>query len=301
MMRTFFSEWRFPTVAVALMTAAVALMGAMLLVPPSAGSAYAFAEEFKRLCFGYDAVSGGIEWAYLWMFLVQPLLMCGLIVLLWRSPLSAAWKRHRGQLLRWAGVTVILTVTMGLSLPAIYPVEVPDDPTKFPGNAIRTALPAAPFDLENQEETPISLDSLDRVIVVTAVYASCVDTCPLILQQIKEAVAGLSPEEIEQVTVLAISMDPAKDTPAMLSMTADHYKVSAPRFNLLTGDPEYVATVLDRYGFVRKRLPNGEIQHANLVHVIDREGLIAFRFSLGPIQKAWLTEALRLTIGEGAA
>ena len=300
MLRTFFEGWRFPITAITLLVGAVVMMGATLVIPPTAGAAYAFAEEFKRWCFGYDAATGEFEWAYLWMYLVQPLIMAGLIFIVWRSPVRSAWTEIRGRVLRWSALTLVATASFGFTLPALFPSETPADPSVFPGDSIRTSLEAAPFDLVNQDRDPVSLAALrGRVVIVTAVYASCGDTCPQIVTQIKTSLAQLTAEERADVTVVSITLDPVKDTPEMLGMMAEIHGVKAPEFNQVTGDPAYVEALLDRYGFARRRNEDtGAIEHANLVHVIDREGRIAFRFSLGPLQQAWLTDALRLVVAE---
>lgn len=302
MMRSFFEGWRFPVAAVTLLLGAVVLMGSTLLVPPSAGAAYAFAEDFKRWCFGYDAATGSFEWAYLWMYLVQPLLVAGLILVVWRAPVAWAWHFIRGRVVRFAALVLLATASLGFTLPAMFPPSTPADTSAFPGDSIRTALEAEPFELVNQASQPLRLADLrGRIVVVTAVYASCHDTCPQIVTQIKTSLSELSPEERAQVTVVAITLDPRKDTPEMLAMMADLHGVEAPSWNSVTGEPAVVESILDRYGFARVRNEEtGAIEHANLVHVIDRDGRIAFRFSLGPLQQAWLTEALRLVINESA-
>jgi protein SCO1/2 len=42
----------------------------------------------------------------------------------------------------------------------------------------------------------------------------------------------------------------------------------------------------------------GLIDHANLFILIDREGRVAYRFTLGERQQDWLGNALRLLLGE---
>lgn len=303
MVRSFFEGWRFPVVAVTLLAAAVALMATTFLIPPSAGAAYAFAEEFKRWCFGYDAEAGTVEWAYLWMFLVQPLIIGGIILIVWRDPVREALRSARSRVVRWSIVTLILTFSAGFAMPSFLPQPDPEGPADFPGNDIRTSLDAAPLEWVNQESETLSIHALrGRVVVVTSVYASCHDACPQIISQIKTSLSELSDHERDQVTVVAITMDPVKDNPRMLALLAEVHGVKAPSFQLGTGDPAYIEDRLDRYGFVRRRNDEtGVIDHANLVHVIDREGRIAFRFSLGTTQQAWLTEAIRLLVGEPAA
>ncbi|MFT5142380.1 MAG: protein SCO1/2 [Rhodothermales bacterium] len=176
------------------------------------------------------------------------------------------------------------------------------DPTAFPGNRIRTAVPAAPFGLINQESDPVALEDFrGDVVLVTAVYGTCEDTCPLIFRQIKSAVALLTEAERRDLHVIAFTLDPETDTPEMLAMMTKVHGVEAPLFNTVTGDPAYVNQVLDRYDFRRWPGANGVIEHTNLIQVIDRNGDIAFRFTLGALQESWLTESLRLVLAEPLA
>ena len=297
--KEFISGWRFPVVIITMILGTVALMAAVLLIPPSAGSAYAFAEDFKTLCFGYDRSTGDMEWAYVWMFLVQPLILASLIGLVWRAPLVFAWDQVRGAAMRTSAGTLMAVSVLALTVPGLVSAGPVADPTEFPGSRIRTAVPAATFSLINQESQPIDLAALKGdVVIVTAVFATCGDTCPLILTQLKSAAAKLSDAERGDLHVIAITLDPETDTPAMLAMMAKQHGVEAPLFNTVTGDPDYVNEVLDHYDFRRWRNDAGVIEHTNLINVIDRSGHVAYRFTLGDLQQAWLIEALREVIAE---
>ncbi len=297
--REFISGWRFPVVIITMILGTVAFMAAVLLIPPSAGSAYAFAEDFKTLCFGYDRNTGTMEWAYVWMFLVQPLILAGLIGLVWREPLVFAWDEFRGPAMRTSAVTLMAVGLLALTVPGLVSAGPVSDVSEFPGARIRTAVPAATFSLINQESQPIDLEAFEGdVVIVTAVFATCGDTCPFILRQIKAAVSELTDSERADLHVVAITLDPKTDTPAMLAMMAKQHGVEAPLFNTVTGEPEYVNEVLDRYDFRRWRNEYGVIEHTNLINVIDRTGHIAYRFTLGSLQQDWLTEALHEVIAE---
>jgi protein SCO1/2 len=139
------------------------------------------------------------------------------------------------------------------------------------------------------------------VVVVTGVYAHCVSTCPMILLQAKSVLAELTPEERASVTVVAVTLDPERDRPPELAALALRNGVHAPSFRLATGDPAAVGATLDAYGISRRRdAESGVIDHANLFAVIDRDGRIAYRFTLGELQRDWLARALRLLIAEEA-
>ncbi len=299
--REFISGWRFPIILISMIGSTVLLMGAVLLIPSSAGPAYAFAEDFKVLCFGYDPASGSMEWAYVWMFLVQPLILAGLMALVWRDPLTRAVSESRAALLKTVAGTGCFVVVLAAMVPFILQPDPGFASESFPGERIRTSVPSAAFQLTNQHDQSFEMASTrGQIVVLTAVYATCGDTCPQILQQVKRAVGALSSEEQEQVTVVTLSLDPETDTPAMLTMIAEQHGLSSDVFQLLTGAPEKVDRILDDYGFRRWRNERGIIEHANLIHVIDREGLIAYRLALGDVQAVWLEEAMKQLIAEPA-
>jgi protein SCO1/2 len=138
-----------------------------------------------------------------------------------------------------------------------------------------------------------------QVVILTAVYASCPHTCPQILTQAKRAIASLSDEERESLRIVAVTLDPAKDTPEALADLATRHGLDAPLYNLVTGEPAEVEAVLDSMGIARERDPQtGIIDHANLVLLLDRDGRIAYRLTLGR-QERWLVSALRVLVKEG--
>ncbi|MFT5142381.1 MAG: hypothetical protein ACI80V_002373 [Rhodothermales bacterium] len=93
--KEFVTGWRIPVIVVTVIMGTVAFMASVLLIPPSAGAAYAFAEDFKTLCFGYDRTTGAMAWTYVWMFLVQLLILASLVLMVWRAPLVSAWTTSR--------------------------------------------------------------------------------------------------------------------------------------------------------------------------------------------------------------
>src|SRR5690606_7319407 len=117
--------------------------------------------------------------------------------------------------------------------------------------------------------------------------------------QAKAAVAALTDAERADLTVVGITLDPARDTPAVLAAMADGQGVAAPLYRLATGEPAVVEALLDRLDVSRRRDPEtGVIDHANLFLLVDRQGRIAYRFTIGDRQQSWLTSALRLLLRE---
>jgi protein SCO1 len=270
----------------------------MAFVPVSDTAWGAFAEDFKVWCFGYDPETGSIQWIYLFMFTINPLILSLVILFVWSEPLGAVFKSPR-LINKQASLASLLVLSVSVSFLLMY--EVPgEEELEFRPEAIRVSLTPPEFELINHKEEIVRLqDYKGKVVILTSVYASCADTCPMILDQARKTLDMLTPEERDEVVLMAITMQPEKDTPELLSQIARFYRLEEYSAHLLTGDIDYVNSVLDKLNVSRyQREDSFDIDHANLFLVIDREGTLAYRFTLGERQQDWMTQALRLLIGE---
>jgi len=99
--------------------------------------------------------------------------------------------------------------------------------------------------------------------------------------------------------VVAVTLDPERDTPEGFRELAQRHNVSAPGFQLLTGAPGTVNPLLDLLDISRSKNPEtGDIDHANLFIVVDRSGRMAYRFSATGPQSRWVSDALHLLVAE---
>ena len=75
------------------------------------------------------------------------------------------------------------------------------------------------FELSNQYGQKVSLaDFRGQIVVLTFVYTSCSDTCPIVTSHLKKLYDMLG-EQVECVVFLAVSGDPKRD--ALLKMFYD--------------------------------------------------------------------------------
>lgn len=297
-LESFFSSWRFPVFMLSVLFFFALLVIVTILIPVSDSVAGTFAKEFKTWCLGYDPATGEIESIYFIIFLVQPTILSLFIWAFWHKPLMGLVQKGGKIAVPYISSALILVISIGLTLPSLYATtdkgELP-----FPAQDLRTEITAPSFTLTNQDKENISLEEYrGDVIMVTAVYASCAESCPLILEQAKEVLNNLDKNETEQLQLMALTMDPNNDTPGMLKMTADHYELTGSNQHLLTGEAEYINDILDQLNIPRQRREDGAIDHANIFVLIDKKGKIAYRFTLGDRQKKWLLKATRLLIEE---
>jgi protein SCO1/2 len=81
------------------------------------------------------------------------------------------------------------------------------------GLILKPPKPAPPLSLHNYTGRPVSLAAYrGRAVLVTFVYTHCPDVCPLIVANLAAAQRGLG-REAAKVKILAVTVDPRRDTP----------------------------------------------------------------------------------------
>jgi protein SCO1/2 len=137
-------------------------------------------------------------------------------------------------------------------------------PTGFAG-AVRPQIPPQDFRLRDEEGRVVRLsDFRGRVVVLTFLYSTCRDTCPVMAQQIRAALADLD----VRPAALAVSVDPANDTPARARTFLARQHLTG-RMRFLLGAERQLAPVWRAYGIAPQR--HGR-DHSAYVVVIDASG-----------------------------
>jgi protein SCO1/2 len=129
------------------------------------------------------------------------------------------------------------------------------------------ASPAPPrdFSLRDQDGQLASLAQYrGRPVVLTFMYSTCRDTCPVTAQQIKGALR----EVHSTVPVLVVSVDPANDTPTNAKRFLLKQGLTG-KMRFLLGATAQLAPIWDAYGIQ----PQGKgFEHTAYVLLIDRTG-----------------------------
>jgi len=294
--RRFFAGTGFP---LALLSAACVyelFLLAIVFAPETTGAWGGFAREFKQWCFRYDARTGGMEWAAVWVMLVEPAFVTGVAMMLWRRALvplrtRAAWRQHRAAA---AGGALAASVAMAALFVYGRPAAGADAPLPFPGERIRTHLAAPAFSFVDQTGRPFALGELrGRVVLVTGIYAMCSISCPEILRETRTLLESLPAADRAHVAIAALSLNPEEDTMELMSRVTAAYGFTHPEFRYLNGDPAAMHAALTSLGFAPVKNPRtGVIDHGNLFLVVDPQGEIAYRFTLDARHRPWLREAL---------
>lgn len=145
--------------------------------------------------------------------------------------------------------------------------------------------PAPDFTLTDHRGQTVRLgDFRGKAVALAFIYTSCPDVCPLIAENFRVAYELLPAEARGNVALLAITLDPARDTQqALQEFTALHRLADNPSWFALRGDPETLQRVWQAYGVYPGTSPatpsafgtptvGGGEGHTDAIYIIDPEG-----------------------------
>jgi protein SCO1/2 len=141
-------------------------------------------------------------------------------------------------------------------------------------------IAAAPnFVLTSQDGKRIALQELrGKVLAITFIFASCVDTCPLLTAKMAGIQHRLGADFGSKVFFVSITVDPERDTPAVLKRYSEAFKANYAGWAFLTGTPAEIRNVTKSYGIYHKKTPRGDVDHTFLTSLVDRSGTLRVQY-----------------------
>lgn len=164
--------------------------------------------------------------------------------------------------------------------------------TGFAGALRPPRIPVKPFRLRDQDGRPAALaDYRGRVVVLTFLYSTCRDTCPVTAQQIRGALDRVGGD----VPALAVSVDPAGDSPARARRFLARQHVAG-RLRFLLGTRAQLTPVWRAYGIQPQ---DRGFEHSAEVVVLDRSGRQRVGFPVSQLTPEGLAHDIRRLGGGG--
>jgi protein SCO1/2 len=174
---------------------------------------------------------------------------------------------------------------------------------------------AAPdFTLTDYRGQTVSLsDFRGKVIVLTFIYTNCPDVCPAIARNLRAAYEQLPKDKRDDVALVAVTIDPSRDTSAALLAFSEHHDLAGiANWYALRGDPATLEQVWRVYGIYpgmesatpvlehhsgsspQASVLGGGMGHTDAIYLIDPEGRerVLMRSSTDPASLAQNIEAL---------
>ncbi|MCF4100167.1 SCO family protein [Gillisia sp. M10.2A] len=135
------------------------------------------------------------------------------------------------------------------------------------------------FKFINQDgDTITNKDYLGKVYVVEFFFSTCPSICPIMNKNLVYVQNQFKDEE--NFGIASFSIDPEHDTPEVLKQYAEHYGVTNPSWNFLTGDRQKIYEIANTgFGIFADKdatVPGG-FAHSGLFALIDKEGYVRSR------------------------
>jgi protein SCO1 len=164
----------------------------------------------------------------------------------------------------------------------------------FAGALSPPDIPPKDFALTDEDGRHISLAGYrGNVVVLTFMYSTCQDTCPVTATTIRGALDDLG----HDVPALAVSVDPAHDTPDSAEAFLVKRGLSGGRMHFLLGTRAQLQPIWRAYGIQ----PQGKgFEHTARVLLIDKRGRQRVAFPVEQLVDRDLAHDIRKLEGERA-
>jgi protein SCO1/2 len=148
-----------------------------------------------------------------------------------------------------------------------------------PAQRLPTIGPAPDFALTSQDGAPVALRDLrGKIVAVTFIYTACADACPLLTEKMAQVQDALGADFGARIAFVSISVDPWRDTPAVLKQYAENHGAHLTGWSFLTGEPAAIRDVTRRYGVFAASAPGEDVEHTFLTSLIDARGYLRVQY-----------------------
>jgi protein SCO1/2 len=177
----------------------------------------------------------------------------------------------------------------------------PDDtvgPTGYVGALAPPGIRTRDFTLIDEDDNPVSLKAdRGKVVVLTFMYSTCLDSCPATAQTIRLALNDLG-SRAKEVPVLAVSVDPVGDTRTNIRSFLLKQSLLG-RMTYLRGSRAQLARVWDLYKVQPQKTGTKlEDSHSVTVMLIGRDGRQRVSFPVDAMTPEGLSHDLRKLLAE---
>lgn len=136
-------------------------------------------------------------------------------------------------------------------------------------------------------------------MAITFIYTSCADACPLLTAKLAGLQSRLGEDFGSRVAFVSITVDPERDTPAVLKRYAEGHGARAPAWTFLTGTPAEIREVARRYGIYYRKPLRDDVDHTFLTSLVDQAGTLRVQYLSVRFDPDELLRDLRSLVQEG--
>jgi len=142
---------------------------------------------------------------------------------------------------------------------------------RFAGGELDPPQPTPDFTLTDQSGQKVGMaDQRGKLVLLTFLYTNCPDVCPLITQNLNQALQMLGTKR-DDVRVLAVSVDPEGDTEEAVDKYAKTHHL-LPEFHYLIGSRDELIKVWKEYDVAAVASDPELVDHTAYTMLVDRSG-----------------------------
>jgi protein SCO1/2 len=157
-----------------------------------------------------------------------------------------------------------------------------DGATAFAGGVVEPRRAAPPLRLQEVGGATVDIRRLrGEPVLVTFVYATCPDVCPLIMSTLRAARGAAGPVG-ERTRVVAVSVDPEGDTPAVVRRFLGARGLTG-EVDYLVGSRAELEATWAAWGVARS-VPRDDpelVEHSSLIYGVTASGDLATAYPVG--------------------
>lgn len=132
---------------------------------------------------------------------------------------------------------------------------------------------------QTENDKTIQFDSLaGRPQVIALVYTGCSNTCPVIIESMKNIEKKMPSKLHNKIGFILVSLTPDVDYPKVLKAFAEKKKLNS-NWILLRGNNELVRTLSNTLNGRYKVINKNDISHSNTVTLLNEKGQIEIQSS----------------------
>lgn len=182
-------------------------------------------------------------------------------------------------------IAVTLTAAIGLTVGLVAAAEETSAHHQHQNLTAAADIPGdslyqLPIALQTAEGKTIKIADLrGRPLVVAMFYSHCTSVCPLLTAQVQRLIGQLSSAEQQDIRILMVSFDAARDTPEALSSFKAQHHIQDANWIVASASANDVRALAAALGIRYRELADHTFNHSAVISVTDRDGTVRARTS----------------------
>ena len=137
----------------------------------------------------------------------------------------------------------------------------------------------------------------DKIVIVNMMYADCNGICPTLTSNLKSVRKILRKEIDHDIFIYSITVNPEKDTPAVMKAYAKMHGVNDPQWMFLTGKPDELDELRHKLGFAdpNTTIDRDKSRHSGMLRY-GNEPMAVWGMCQGSAEPEWIAQEVGFAI-----